>query len=352
MFKVSHSAKGKYSHCGKLYKLHYIDKIRPTGTTSSLLFGSALDAACEHYMLNRNAELMRREFKEKWSEGEINGVKTDLQTCTEIEFHRNDFDHELLTESDNQSILENTVYETVSDLVKAGEDKERIAYSNWISLYRKGRLMMEAFRNWVDENVEECLGAQTEIELEDEEGNIVTGKADFIIKIFGYDKPILVDLKTAARPYDRNSVKESEQLALYYLYLKGTKFPEMERAAYLVLNKQIKKNRTKTCLKCGTVTTGREQTCAVGDKKNRCHGDFSIDIQPECVVQYIHDEISDEFIEQNVQSFNSFVENLEAEKFEENWEGCNNYYGRPCPYFEFCRNGDMTGLCKKEDKNE
>ena len=303
-------------------------------------------------MITKNVEEAYSMFNETWEKQEINGVVQNLSECKEIEFHSNDFDPELLNESDNKYILEGTVYDSVSDLVKDGKEKERIIYSNWISLYRKGILMLDAFIKWTDENVEECLGAQVPIELEDEDGNQVTGLADFIVKIKGYSKPLLIDLKTAARPYTRDSVKESEQLALYYFYLKNTKYPDMERAAYLVLNKNIKKNRTKTCKICGTVTTGREKTCASGTKKNRCNGDFFVDIYPECVVQYIHDEISEDFINQTVDKFNIFVDNLKIGNFEENWEGCENYYGRKCPYYEYCRNGSMEGLCQKvKEKN-
>jgi hypothetical protein len=334
-----------------MYKLHYIDKIRPTGTTSALLFGSAIDKACENYMLERNVQTARDLFRQTWNEQEINGTLTELRESTEISYASNDFDHELLLQSDNESIIKDTVYETVSDLVKAGEDRRRINYANWISLYRKGQLLLKAFIAWVDENVAEVLGAQVAIELEDEDGNKVPGFADFIIKIHGYDNPILVDLKTSARYYDRNSVKESEQLGLYFLYLKNTTYPDMERAAYLVLSKQIKKNRVKTCLKCGNVTTGREQTCAVGGKgKDRCNGDFHVDISPEVVVQYIHDEIPEEFIAQTVDKFNIAVEKIKNNDFPQCLTGCDKYYGKQCPYFEFCRSGSMEGLIKKESK--
>ncbi len=346
---LSHSARGKFEHCPTMYKLHYLDKIRPLGTTSSLLFGSAMDKACENYMLERNPAHSINIFKQQWKNVQEGHIEQD-GISTSIAFHHNDFDHELLVESDNQLILEDTIYATVSDLVKAGVETERITYCNWISLYRKGSLMLQSFINWVDENVAEVLGAQIPIELEDEEGNKVPGFADFVIKIHGYDKPILVDLKTAARPYERGSVKESEQLGLYFLYLKGTKFPDMERAAYLVLSKQIKKNRVKTCQKCGTVTTGREKTCAVGEGKDRCKGEFSEVINPECNVQYIHDEIPQDFIDATVEKFNIAVEKIKAGVFEKNLAGCDKYYGRECPYKQFCLTGCMSGLFKKEDK--
>lgn len=300
-------------------------------------------------MLEKNDFKARELFKIEWMKVQ-EGFEEEDGTITAISYHSNDFDSELLIQLDNELILKDTVYASVSDLVKVGVEKERIAYANWVSMYRKGIMLVKKFIEWVDENVESVLEAQTEIELEDADGNQVTGKADFVIKLHGYDNPVLVDLKTTARFYERNSVKESEQLALYYLYFKNTKYPDMERAAFLVLNKTIKKNRTKTCRKCGTVTTGREKTCAVGTGKNRCHGEFDEVIDPQVNLQYIHDEISQEFIDQTVEKFNLTKDAIASGVFEKNLFGCDKYYGRECPYKQYCQSGCMTGLYKKEDK--
>ncbi len=342
MTKLSHSGRGKYDHCPMMYRLHYIDKIRPTGTTSALLFGSAIDAAAEHYLLNGDSQRCVELFDYKWNQQEIN-------------------DGELFTESDNDLLNKISLSSSVPD----HENKERIVLANWLSLYRKGLLIINAFIDWADNNIEEVLEAQCEIELEDGDGNEITGKADFVIKMKGYDIPLLVDLKTAARYYDRNSVKVSEQLALYYFYLRNTKYPEMKRAAFLVLQKQIRKNREKTCLKCGTLTLGKEQSCAVekeGDvaitkgknkgkfKLERCGGDFSVQIFPEVTVQFIHDEIPEDFINETVEDFGYVINQINEKKFEKNLDGCNSYYGRECPYKKYCESGCMDGLVKKEDK--
>lgn len=356
MIRLSHSAQGKYLHCNRMYRLHYLDKIRPLGSTSALLFGSAIDKACENYMLEKNALKAKTLFKTTWGELQDGFVEED-GTTTAIEYHSNDFDHELLLQSDNELILNGTSFVSVKDLVEVlrdptlittDEEKQRLAYANWISMYRKGIMLVKKFIEWVDENVAEVLETQKEIELEDEDGNKVTGLADFVIKIHGYDKPILVDLKTTARFYERGSVKESEQLALYYLYFKNTKYPDMERAAFLVLNKTIKKNRTKTCKKCGTVTMGREKTCAVGTAKNRCHGVFDEVIDPQVNLQYIHDEIPQDFIDATIEKFNFTKESILAGSFEKNLEGCQRYYGRKCVYYDYCHSGSMCGLIKKE----
>lgn len=358
MIRLSHSARGKYDHCPMMYKLHYVDKIRPLGSTSALLFGSAIDKACENYMLEKNSYKATELFRQTWRDLQDGFIEED-GTTTAIEYHNNDFDHELLLQSDNELILDGASFVSVKDLVEvlrdpelitSHEDKSRLRYANWVSMYRKGIMLVKKFIEWADENVELVLEAQTEIELEDEEGNQVTGKADFVIKLYGYDNPVLVDLKTSARYYERGSVKESEQLALYYLYFKNTKYPTMERAAFLVLNKMIKKNRTKTCKRCGTVTTGREKTCAVGAGKSRCHGEFDEVIDPQVNLQYIHDEISQEFIDATIEKFNLAKTAIASGEFEKNLAGCDRYYGRECVYKQFCLTGCMTGLYKKEDK--
>jgi len=350
---LSHSARGKYDLCPKLYQLHYIEKIRPPDNNSTLRFGGSIDKAAEIYLKTKDREACKLAFEEEW------GKYSDDPT---IEFAKHDFDIELVQQFHYEPIIETTSFKNLSDFISVYKDQEvikndveKVAWAklNWLSLQTKGRLMISALMDWVDENVEEVLDTQGKIELEDGDGNKVTGLADFVIKIYGYDKPILVDLKTSIIYYQRGSVKESEQLALYYFYLKQTKFPDMERAAFLVLSKQIKKNRTKTCLKCGHVTTGREQTCAEGGKgKSRCGGEFSIDIYPEAVLQYIHDEIPEEFIQSTIEKFNISVAAIHAGKFEPCWTSCDNMYGRRCPYYDYCRTGSMVGLIKKEKKED
>lgn len=359
--KLSHSGRGKFEHCGEMYNLHYNQKIRPAGTTSALLFGSAIDKAAEHYLLT-GSQTAAQVFIDTWSKQEINGTLTDLQTHSTFEFHPNDFDHELLLESDNKLLLEGTVYETVPALVEAGENKERIHLANWFSLYRKGLIIINAFMDWVDKNVEEVLEVQCEIELEDDNGDEITGKADFVLRMKGYPVPLLVDLKTAARYYERDSVKKSEQLATYFFYLQNTKYPEMKRCAYLVISKNIKKNRVKTCLKCGHVTEGREKSCANKvdgftkkgkATKVRCDGDFSVVINPEASIQYIHDEIPEQMIEETMTKFANTISRINEGDFEKNLDGCDSYFGRRCPYYNYCHNDrDMTGLIKKDKKDE
>lgn len=352
--KLSHSGRSKYDHCSEMYNLHYIQRIRPAGTTSALVFGSAIDKAAENYLLEGNRDHAINIFKLDWN-------KLQEQSHTEVEFHVNDFDHELINQSDNESIIKDTVYATASDLVEAGENKERIKLANWYSLYRKGLILIDAFMNWVDNNVEEVLETQSEVELVDDNGDEIIGKPDAVLKMKGYEAPLLTDFKTSARYYERDSVKKSEQLSIYFFYLTNTRYPTMKRSAYLVLSKNIKKNRVKTCLKCGAVTEGREAACAEKvdgftaktnkPTKVRCNGDFSVVINPEASIQFINDAIPQQMIDDTIAKFATAIARINEGDFEKNLDGCANYYGRPCPYFNYCHNDrDMTGLIKKEEK--
>ena len=91
----------------------------------------------------------------------------------------------------------------------------------------------------IDANVEEVLGTQVPINLENEKGDSIVGFADFVVKWKGYDKPIVFDLKTSSIDYAENAVKVSPQLALYVHDLKD-KF-HTRTAGFLVLKKRIKK---------------------------------------------------------------------------------------------------------------
>lgn len=352
--KLSHSAVEKYNVCSLEYKLYYLEKLRPITMSSPLLFGAAIDKACEDYLLEKNASRAKEIFRRTWKEQEYNGKLIDLQTCTEIDYLPLDFDHELLIQSDNECILEGTLFTSVSDLVKAGTEKERIAYANWISLYRKGHYLVTKFIEWADEYVEEVISCQEVISLEDEHGNQVTGKADFILKLKGQEGLTVVDLKTTTKFYDRNSVRESNQLALYFFALRE-KYPTLQNAAYLALHKGIKKNREKICSVCGHDDTGSNvKSCTAIIEGKRCGGAFHYKINPEANYQFILDNIPEDKVQSVVEGFNVAQERINGGVFEANLQACVRYNGKvKCAYYNYCHNnGDTTGLvCTKKEKN-
>jgi len=374
MIKLSHSSVTRFNLCNKEYQLYYIEKLRPLNMSSSLLFGKAIDESCEHYIKNRNAGAAREIFRKLWREQEHNGELIDLSSSTAIDYHNLDFDHELLIQSDHELILKGTLFATTLELFKdikskqerTEEESQRLAYCNWISVFRKGHFLLNKFIEWVDNYVEDVLSCQEEITLEHsetrtvtdyrsgetyEQKSIVTGKADFVLKIKGIEGPMVVDLKTTTRFYDRNSVVESDQLALYSFFLKD-KYPEMKQAGYVVLHKAIKKNREKICSVCGHDDSGtNNKTCTNKITGKRCNGAYNYKINPEATLQFIYDTVPEEKITAVLDSFNIAEQAISKQEFPANLKACERYNGKfNCIYYEYCKSGCMSGLFKKENK--
>lgn len=366
MIKLSHSSQERYLGCGKEYYLHYIEKLRPVKIGSALIFGTAIDRACENYILDREPLRARETFKRTMKIQEINGEETDLAHTTKIEYLSSDFDSELLTESDNELLLEGTVFTNVKELHSSLKDKRestpelmtedellRWNYLNWISLYRKGTLLVNAFMDFVDENIDHVYKTQPSIELADEDGDQVIGNADFIVKLKDHAHPVTLDLKTSSKYYDKNSVKESKQLALYTMYFREF-YPGMKKAGFVVLNKNIKKNREKICKSCGHDSSGTNfKDCPNIVEGKRCKGEFTNIIYPEAKVQFVLDTVPEEMIESVIDGFNLTKGLIKEGQFVENREHCLRYGGKfKCPFYDYCHHGKLDGLISKKKEVE
>jgi hypothetical protein len=339
------------------------------------VFGTAIDKACENYLLEREPLRARGIFKQYWKEQEINGELTELADTTKVQYLGSDFDAELFSESDNELIAKSTVFATAKELYEnlkgredlTEEEKQQWNYINWLSLYKKGSFLVNKFMEFVDENVEEVLQTQVSIELEHHEvythindlgeevetRDAVIGQGDFIVKLRNHAYPVILDLKTSTKFYDRNSVKESKQLALYLLYFREH-YPGMTKAGFVVLNKAIKKNREKICTVCGHDDSGtNNKTCTNKVEGKRCNGAYTNKIYPEATMQFIVDEVPEAMIESVVEGFNSTRDRIKAKEFTKNLDACVRFNGKiKCAFYDYCRTGCMTGLIDKKVKKD
>lgn len=364
MTRLSHSQANKYLECGKAYEYHYIDKLRPLEQSAALLFGTAIDKSGEHYLINRNVEEALNVFYKLWETQDINGKPTELKLSTKIVYGNNDFDAELLDESDHKLItevsgnenvlqhLENiyTSKEAVGFKYLEEKDKVVLNLSNWLCLRKKGKYMLTAFMKQVDDNVLEVLGTQVKAELENSSGDSVIGYLDFVVRWKGEEEPVIFDLKTSAREYKSDSVVTKPQLPLYVFALKH-KFENTNRAGYIVLNKNLNKNRIKTCSKCGFDGTGqRHKTCSNEIDGVRCHGSWNETINPSANVQVIIDTVP-ELIQQRVaENFDVVNKGIKAEVFPRNFESCIKYGTIKCAFYDICHSNNTEGLIKEEKK--
>jgi hypothetical protein len=370
--RLSHSASSRYQECPKSYQLHYIKNYRPTVQSSALLFGSAVDKAGEHYALTKDFHETLKVFNTTWQEQEISGVLTDLRFLLNFTYSNRDLDLDLLKKED-WDILESN-YNTEQDfkedwtikdeLSKAIYNKEQVGYkeleftdkaifnyANWLCLKRKGHYMLKEFKKVFDENVEEVLGTQVKIDLEDENGNSVVGFADFVFKWKGQEKPIIFDLKTSGIEYEDDAVKKSPQLGLYVFSL-SEKYENTRTAAFLVLNKNISKNKTKKCSVCGNNGTGgRHKTCDVVVDKVRCNGEWDEKIFPMARSQVLIDTVSENFVSNVVENFNEVQKAIKAKVFPRCFQSCVKFNGTvKCAFYDLCHSGVMDNLEVKDAK--
>jgi hypothetical protein len=362
--RLSHSQVNKYNECGKAYELHYKKKWRVKEQSAALLFGTAIDKACEVYLHKKDIEEAQETFIKFWKEQELNGKPTKLYDCTEIIYSNNDLDLELLNESDYDTIVKDhsvtDVLATIDDILqrkdrigfrKLSDNDKRILNSiNWLCMDKKGRLMLTAAIEWIDVNVVETLGTQVRVDLENEEGDGILGFADLVARVKGYDKPIILDFKTSARAYEPDAVTTSPQLALYVFSLKH-KYQDTNLAGFVVFQKNVRKNKEKICSVCGhDGSGGRHKKCDNTIKGLRCNGEWNEKINPSVVVQVLINEVDTFFQQTVVENYNEVNRGIKAQIYPRNWKSCVQYNGTViCPYYSYCHQNKMNDIIVPEE---
>lgn len=356
--KLSHSAVSRYLKCPQSYKYHYVDKIRPTVTSSALLFGSALDAVVEQLLKDHNADYMTTFFA-NWSEGFISKKKVSLATNTDIVYAERDMDWSLLTDEDLAALsnfitlnkLEYIgsgpaiVYDKCSDFKKQKayrefrqKEHEYYNYANWLCMARKAPLMVESFKKNILPRIVQVHSTQKQIKLENEEGDTAQGFIDMVVTLDDGKKYVL-DLKTSARKYDENAANESPQLSLYAFH------EGIEDVGFVVIYKNIEKNKTRKCLSCGTVEqNNRVKTCSNLIKGSRCGGTLGETITPEAKIDLILGKVNQDYTKAVLDNFDVVNNLVKQGIYYKNLDTCRNFYGGDCPYVNLCFGGCTKGL--------
>jgi hypothetical protein len=363
MNRLSHSSATKFMTCPTAWRYHYKDRLRSKEQKAALLFGSAIDTALQD-MLKHSRDPVAS-FSEAWKFAEVNGKKVYLPTCTEIVYSNSDFDKDLLT-IDDLNYLGPTKVEKLFEIIKKKEEvgfhglehseKEILNDANWLCLNRKGLLMIKAVQEKVLPNVEEVLGVQEYVTLENSTGDSIIGYADLVCRWKGLKYPVVFDFKTSSIKYDRDSVLTSPQLTLYVHALEE-KF-QTRLAGFIVLQKRIQKNKTKKCSNCKFDGTGsRAKTCTNelddGDlgKRSRCGSEWIETLNPEVEVDIIINEIpqaTEDLVIENLDYINTAIK---TNSFHRNLNSCVMAWGK-CEFYNKCYKGDDSGLIVAEERKK
>jgi len=295
--QLSHSAYRRYLNCPKSYDNHYNKRIRQVGTSSALVFGTAIDEALNALLTDKGNP--HAVFKEHFTFEMVEGIK----------FHKDDYDYHLFS---------------VDQLEKLkGKSTD---YANWASLRIKGRMMIDAYIEEIVPLIKKVHSVQ--MELKGRRGFI-----DAILEIDGYGK-VLIDHKTASRAYKDDVINADTQLHLYALD------QGIDKVGFIVLNKKIEHN--KVCSKCKRKCVSSHKTCPQEVRGKRCFGEW--DRTPSINVQVIINKVN-VFQTKILSNSVSDVENaIDIGVYPANLGACHSFYGANCPYLDFCRKGDMIGL--------
>ena len=356
MNKLSHSSVTKYTDCSKAWELHYKKGFRGNLHSSALLFGTALDKALEHLIITRDESASIKIFKNMWTEQDLNGVKTQLKEATNVVYANSDFDYEILEQfcqlGDDLPTKEqvDALYELKDKLSYDGlpnSKKKELNFINWHVMLVKGTLMIQEASKIINKNVEKVLGTQVKVELTNSEGDSIIGYADAVVKWKGYDKPIILDFKTSSRMYEDNAVMTSPQLSLYVHGL-SPDFENTRLAGFFVLHKHIRKNKTKTCTKCGfDGTGGRHKTCNNIIEGIRCDGEWKEILNPSIFTQILINEIPEKLEQIVIENMNMVNAAIKTEIFPRNLSACIKPYGK-CAFYEICHKDDYSQVIKKD----
>jgi hypothetical protein len=345
--KLSKSACATYAQCSAGYDYHYNKGIRSIKTDSPLVFGNGIDQGLNAILLKTGdpMDAFVKEF-EKFPAGSIVP-------------NVNDYDGELMSPEAKAFMLESIrqygyagddvdgLAHTLLARIKAGEELSENQHKAVDLLCRgslgcKARLMFDAYREKVLPRITRVYNVQKPSG---------PGFLDATVEWSGVGK-VVMDHKTSGKAYPPDACDYSLELALYA----GEE--KVNNVAYVVLMKQIRKNRVKTCEICGHIGTGSHKTCDAitdvtddGRGAKRCGGEWTVTILPEADIQVVHGEITPRALEVAAEVQTQIQKAVDEKIFFCNFAQCNSQFGKQCKYKRLHWHGDMTGLeVKSKDK--
>jgi len=360
--RLSHSQANLYLECPKKYSYSYREKIREKTRSGALILGSAVDLMFSELLMSRDKAKAREVYDKAMNFTEINGRQLAVPTSEFIVYGRSDFDYEVLNQAQEDKLrsrCEDFGFDPEQALVTVaniGGKKAAVGWwgltvnerkyynlANWYCTYNKGLLMLDALEEQVVPLIGTVEALQKKIELKNTDGDTVLGFLDLLC-IWNDGRRLLLDLKTSGRAYEKDAVATSQQLVIYQEAL-AQEGIVVDAVGYIVLIKQLVKNRKKICKSCGYAPeeTTRHRTCPRDILTLRCGGEWNEVLDPKIKVQILIDRIperSKDLILENIDSINDAIS---KEIFVRNTKSCMGTYGK-CAYFDLCWQGKMDGL--------
>lgn len=377
--RLSYSQIKTYSECGEKFRLSYRENLKEKFFHSALAFGSSNDSSLNKlleskmmgYIPDPNKtplELAKEEFDKSWSQQWLNGTLTELKLNPDVVYADKDFDEDLLSETDIDELSDSiplserddpergnpTAMSYYTELKEKKKEKgfdnfteeERSYYNhvNWLCLRKKGHVMLESYNSKIMPKIKEVLAVQKKFELSNGE-DIVLGFVD-LVAIWHDGRRLLLDNKTAARAYEDDQASRSQQLIIYYHELKE-EYKLDPAVGFIVMGKQLVKNKTKVCGTCGhNGSDSKARSCDNEVDGKRCKAEWLTHVSPECYIQVIINDVTETAENLVLDSFDDATTGIKNEYYYKNLSQCKN--GFQCPFLDVCWKGDYSNVVKNK----
>lgn len=372
--RTSYSQHNTYIKCPEHWHKSYVERYKSPIEGASMYFGTAVDNACES-MLKGDPNWMTV-FHDYWKRSWNFGKATQVYDNDDITYGYKDFDKDVLEQKDATTLsnwaqqlglakkvltLDESIklYDKIAKKKKnpykktTAKEMKYFNRSSWLSMKRKGEVLLRSFEQQFLPKVKNVIATQKRADIKDPvTGDSVVGYIDMIVELEGYDKPIIIDLKTASRPYTQDQLDFSEQLTLYAA-MKGkyaldkSDYVDTDLVGYVVLSKQINKKKKSTCKSCGHIKTGSHHTCDNEINGARCHGEWDENVVLDPEVQVMVARKTQSQVDALLQDIAAIIAGMKNGVIYKNTSNCTNWYGSQCPFFDACHNGDYSKLIKK-----
>jgi hypothetical protein len=350
-------------------------KLRPREKGSALFFGSAFDEATEQLFKGNTLKDAKETFTSEWMRHEDNlNVKfsktdyvdkilwpQDLDALTAFSGSLNDskpkqeFRVDLNVKKLVKELMKIRDNQYVRDLTK--EEERFIHQALFLSMLRKGHLMLESFEKNIMPHVTKVVSSQEKIDLKHPDGHSVVGYIDLLCEMEGYTinkgkknerkllagELVVADVKSAGpmawKKHD--NLYKAPQLDTYLISDEvqekaiASTGKETNLIAYFVTSKTIQTESLHNCKKCGSLKESRHKTCPAETEDGRCDGEWegseTYFVESKIVV-------GERNLDEAQMMFNDFDDTLnaiQAKIFPRNRNSCD-AFGSVCDYMDIC----------------
>lgn len=320
---LSFSGYKRFITCPKFYQYHDILGEKSEVMSSALVFGSAIDNALNDMLINHNLNNAIN-IACKY----INHTKIDLYFNADYDEDLSKQELLLMLKGKTKINPDTIVQELLKDQGQLyNSEKDFLDQICKHTLIQKAAIILKSYYLKVLPLIAEVESVQKEITTDN---NSKRGIIDTVI-ILKDGRRVIFDNKTASRPYDFDSVLKSPQLALYASMVNA------DHAGFIVMNKQLIKNRVKKCSVCSNDGTGKKfKTCDAIVNKKRCNGEWNETIDPSSWIQIYIDKIPKVNKDLINEAMNDTIKCINNGVFPRNLNNCFNMYGQSCVYMKKC----------------